>query len=59
MLNEAVFKTAENLDVWHYRIGHPSNKVLELLTKNHNDIHFNHENVCSHCPLAKQHKLPF
>jgi len=59
VLNEVVSKTAEKLDIRHCRMGHPSNKVLEHLTKTHNDIHFNHENVCSPCHLAKQHKLPF
>ena len=59
MLNEVVFKTAENLDVWRCRMGHPSNNVLEHLTRIHNDIHFHHENVFSPCHLAKRHKLPF
>ena len=40
-------------------MGHASNKVLEHLTKTHNDIHFDHDNICSPCHLAKQHKLPF
>jgi len=57
--NEAIFKTAEKLDIWHCRMGHASNKVLEHLAKTHSDIHFNHDNICSPCHLAKQHKLPF
>jgi len=40
-------------------MGHPSNKVLENLAKNHASIHVNDIIVCTPCHLAKQRKLPF
>jgi len=56
VLNEVVFKTAEKLDVGWIIL---RKKVLQHLTKTHNDIHFNHDNICSPCHLAKHHNLPF
>ena len=48
------------VDLWHYRLGHPSLDKLHLLQNDLNintfsDSHFH----CSICPLAKQHRLPF
>ena len=40
-------------------MGHPSNKVLENLAKNHASIHANDITVCAPCHLAKQRKIPF
>jgi len=54
-----VFKSDNKLDIWHYRMGHPSNTVLEKLAKKYSDMHFDNMNVCTPCHLAKQHKLLF
>ena len=53
------FDTVNNLDVWHCRMGHPSNRILDCLAKQYSYIHYNDKNICAPCHLAKQHKLPF
>ena len=59
MQTENLFEHINNIDVWHCRLGHPSSKVLECLSKKYDDIHFDKNNVCISCHLAKQHRLPF
>jgi len=39
-------------------MGHPSNKVLENLAKNHASIHANDIIVCAPWHLTKQRKIP-
>jgi len=56
---ENLFEHINNIDVWHCRLYHPLSKVLECLSKEYDDIHFDKNNVYTPCPLAKQHKLPF
>ncbi|XP_059436398.1 uncharacterized protein LOC132169376 [Corylus avellana] len=48
-----------SLDVWHYRLGHPSLARIKLLDKHVSEISCNSESVCPICPMAKQHKLSF
>jgi hypothetical protein len=48
-----------SLDVWHYRLGHPSISRIKLLHEHVSEISCNSESVCPICPLAKQHKLSF
>ena len=57
--NNDFFKHVNNLDVWHYRLGHLYKKILDQLSKSYDDIHYDSLNVCAPCHLAKQHKLPF
>jgi len=59
MYSNNVFKSNNKLDIWHCRMGHPSNRVLEKLAKKYSDVHFDNMNVCTPCHLAKQLKLPF
>ena len=47
------------LDIWHFRLGHPSSGKLDLLNK---VVPFVQCNKTAHydiCPIAKQKKLPF
>jgi hypothetical protein len=46
-------------DMWHYRLGHPSNSRIKLLSQYDSHISFDQNNCCSVCPLAKQHRLAF
>lgn len=50
-----------SFELWHKRLGHPSNKVLEPI-KELLGVSISHTdclNPCSVCPLAKQKQLPF
>lgn len=49
---------AQGFDVWHYILGHSSYSISSI----DGDIHFSkssNDKICSVCPLAKLHKLPF
>ena len=46
-------------DVWHHRLGHPSDKVLQYISDTHPYVCFKQNTVCDTCHYAKQHKLPF
>jgi hypothetical protein len=46
-------------DMWHYRLGHPSNSRIRLIQSIVPAISCKQSEICPICPLAKQHKLPF
>jgi len=46
-------------EMWHFRLGHPSNKVLELLCKIVSYICIDSKYICDVCNFLKQYKLPF
>jgi hypothetical protein len=46
-------------DVWHYRLGHPSASRMQSLHHNFPEISCINKDICSVCPLAKQHRIPF
>jgi len=46
-------------NLWHDRLGHPSNERLAVLSHTHSYIHKNKVENCNSCHLAKQRKLPF
>jgi hypothetical protein len=46
-------------DLWHYRLGHLSNSMVKLLVNFIPSVSCNSESICTVCPLAKQHRLPF
>jgi hypothetical protein len=46
-------------DLWHYRLGHPSNSRIRLIQSIVPAISCKQNEICSICPLAKQHKLLF
>jgi len=53
------FEHVKDVNIWHCRLGHPSDKILECISKNYNGIHFDRNIFCTPCHLAKQHRLPF
>lgn len=46
-------------DLWHMRLGHPSNKVLEHICTVFPYVKMNKTFVCDTCHFAKQNRLPF
>jgi len=52
------FRT-RNIDIWHYRLGHPSNRILENICKNSTDMNYDQNNICEYCHYGKQHRLKF
>lgn len=46
-------------DLWHLRLGHPSNNVLTHICKHFPYVSFNSNKICDSCYLAKQSRLPF
>lgn len=52
---------ATSVQIWHNRLGHPSNKVLALLRDHLQYKGHDLQNIdpCYICPLAKQKRLPF
>jgi len=51
-------KTSFN-DVWHYRLGYPSVSRMQSLHNTFPEISCNNKDICSVCPLARQHRLSF
>jgi len=49
----------QNFDIWHFRLGHPSNKSLDRICKYNSDIQYNSTNICDSCYFFKQHRLSF
>lgn len=52
------FDLTHNLDIWHCRLGHPSNRVSYCLAKGYYDVQYDRANVCTPFHLATQQKLP-
>lgn len=51
--------SSSSFDIWHHRLGHPSNDVLLNMSKLFVDIKY-HKNLLYHaCHLAKQCRHPF
>jgi hypothetical protein len=48
-----------NKSLWHYRLGHPSDLPLRLLSHVIPQVLHESNKNCSICPLAKQHRLSF
>ncbi|WVZ24342.1 hypothetical protein V8G54_002886 [Vigna mungo] len=45
--------------LWHHRLGHTSNSILQLLSSQHADIIYKSCAPCDTCHFAKHKKLPF
>ena len=45
--------------LWHFRLGHMSNKMLRVAQHSDHTISVPSDNFCSICPIAKQKKLSF
>jgi len=52
------FKT-HDIDIWHFRLGHPFNKILDCVCKENSNIHYNDKNIYDFCYFVKQHILSF
>ena len=52
------FKT-NDIDIWLFRLGHPSKRILEYICKNNIEIHYDERNIRDYCYYAKQHRLCF
>ncbi|KAI0510566.1 hypothetical protein KFK09_011171 [Dendrobium nobile] len=45
-------------DLWHRRLGHPSNQALRISTRSHNEVVVPLKtNTCNSCKMAKSHRL--
>ena len=62
--NKTVTNRSSNLDMWHYRLGHPSYSNFNFLQDcipNALSNNMSHSCIdhCNVCPIAKQKHLPF
>ena len=48
-----------NHGIWHYRLGHPADLPMKMLSPMIPHLMHKSNTICSICPLAKQHRLPF
>jgi len=46
-------------DMWHFRLGHPSNRILDILCKKFPYIRADSKHICDVFHFTKQHKLPY
>ncbi|KAJ0922526.1 putative RNA-directed DNA polymerase [Helianthus annuus] len=53
------FNSHDTLNLWHSRLGHPSNPVLSVLKDSLNLKFTNNDIPCEVCHRAKQHRVPF
>ena len=51
--------SANNVDLWHFRLGHPSYAKLSLLNKFVSGLNSNKAACCDICHFAKQKRLSF
>lgn len=59
--NSASFQHFDHVDstLWHYRLEHPSTKVLHKMSQKFSIINYNKNSLFHTCHLAKQCRLPF
>jgi hypothetical protein len=55
----AISIKAPSTEIWHYRLGHPSQPRLALLQSLIPSVSLHSNNICIVCPMAKQRKLSF
>ena len=56
---DSIVNATDSSMLWHSRLGHTSNKVLQQLCSQYNEISFDSIKPCDTCHYAKQKKLPF
>ena len=56
---DSIVNATNSSMLWHFRLGHTSNKVLHQLCSQYNEISFDSFHPCDNCHYAKQKKLPF
>ncbi|WVZ20696.1 hypothetical protein V8G54_008018 [Vigna mungo] len=55
----SVVNAVHNSALWHHRLGHTSNSILQFLSSQHSDITYQNCMPCDICHFAKHKKLPF
>ncbi|GKB56849.1 ribonuclease H-like domain-containing protein [Tanacetum coccineum] len=58
-MSNSMFVCHVSKDLWHYRLSHPSNQVLFVLSKNSGLKYDIHVSPCDICHKAKQTRDPF
>ncbi|XP_052726728.1 aldehyde dehydrogenase family 3 member F1-like isoform X1 [Vigna angularis] len=60
-ISHSAFHNSSNdsCNLWHMKLGHPSNKVLQILASQYTDISFQSFDACDACAFAKQKRLHF
>jgi len=53
------FTTSDLETLWHFRLGHVSNKSLDVIKNKFPFVKYNKSFICDICHFAKQKKLPF
>ncbi|CAN1189995.1 Retrovirus-related Pol polyprotein from transposon TNT 1-94 [Linum perenne] len=49
----------QDINIWHFRLGHPSNSRIQLLNKCNSEFVLDKISHCEHCHFSRQKKLPF
>ena len=58
-ITNSILNATDSSMLWHSRLGHTSNKVLQQLCSQYNEISFDSIKPCDTCHYAKQKKFPF
>jgi hypothetical protein len=59
VLSTSIKASSSHADILHYRLGHHSPSRISLIHDLVSSIPYDSNNVCTICPLAKQHRLFF
>jgi len=57
--HSALINNVSPYNLWHMKLGHPSNKILEELLSDHSDIFSPSIIACDACAFAKQRCLKY
>jgi len=57
--NTVNFITSDLETFWHFRLGHVSNKSLDVIKNKISFVKYNKSFICDICHFAKQERLPF
>nr|KYP38032.1 Retrovirus-related Pol polyprotein from transposon TNT 1-94 [Cajanus cajan] len=57
--NNVNVSTIENNSLWHIKLGHPSNKIVQVLSSQYDYLSFYPIQACDICSFAKEKKLSF
>jgi hypothetical protein len=58
-MNFSIVNSYSSFDLWHYRLGHPSTKVLKHVATIFPYVQIQDNKICDSCHFAKLHRLPF
>ena len=58
-VNTTMNYSKKDINVWHYRLGHPCNNALRQICRAFPYVHDSCKNICDICHYSKQHRLPF